>query len=310
MENLDQCIICHKSLIVNKKDSQDSLFLESVDALVSNQTFRIEKCYACCFLYTNPRPNKLEIKKYYRSDAYISHTENKQTLMEWTYFQVQKIMFRRKISLLKKHTKPQSRKILDYGCGTGNFMQYARQNGFMPVGYEPETHARRKAEAKSLDLKSHDEIMDKSNTEKYDIITLWHVLEHLHSFPEILNDFYTKLNPHGLLVIAVPMANSSDAKYYKKFWAGWDLPRHLYHFTRKSLVGALKTIEYELITTKGMPFDSYYMSLLSEQNKGSRMSYVRAFFIGSWSNLMALLGKAPWSSEIFVFRKKPLKPKL
>ncbi len=305
MEELSTCPVCHKSLNNSTKDGDNTLFLEAVDTLVSKKRFQIEKCKSCGFLFTNPRPGKNEMAKYYRSDAYISHTERKQTIKERIYFWVQKTMVRRKTALLKKHTKARSPKLLDFGCGTGNFMYHAHKHGFKPEGYEPDASARKKAESKGLYIFSNLDKLFGNKTECYDVITLWHVLEHLHDFPSVLDDFHTKLKTKGLLVVAVPMAKSTDAVYYKHHWAGWDLPRHLYHFTSDTILRCCEFAGYELIERKGMPFDSYYVSWLSEQNKGSRMAPVNAFLIGSWSNLKAVFGKTPWSSEIFVFRKKP-----
>jgi len=304
MEKLNQCPLCLNPLINSAYDISNRLFLEAVDMLVSHKTFKIEKCPSCSLLFTNPRPTENEIKKYYHSDAYISHTENKQTIKERIYFMVQKTMLRKKIALLKKHTKPQCRKLLDFGCGTGNFIDYAQQNGFISTGYEPEINARQKAEAKDLNIINDLDVLFGNKTGAYDVITLWHVLEHLHDFPSVLDDFHTKLNIDGVLLIAVPMAKSTDANYYKKYWAGWDLPRHLYHFTRESIVSSCTKAGYDLVAKRGMPFDSYYVSWLSEQNKRNRMAPLNAFLIGFWSNMKATLGKTPWSSEVFVFRKR------
>ncbi len=304
MEKLNQCPNCCKKLIFSNKERENNVFLKAVDTLVSQKTFKIAKCPSCGFLFTNPRPDRNEIKHYYESEAYISHTENKQTVRQRIYFLAQKYMLRRKTALLKKHTKTNHRKLLDFGCGTGNFLDHARKNGFESTGYDPQPKARKAAEEKGLNIIKNLSDLVVNKTEKYDLITLWHVLEHMHDPPSFLDDFYTKLSYHGLLVVAVPMAESTDARYYKHFWAGWDLPRHLYHFTRESIVSYCTKRGYELLARKGMPFDSYYVSWLSEQNKGSRMAPLKALIVGTRSNMKAALGKAPWSSEIFVFRKK------
>lgn len=304
MEKLNQCPLCLNTLKNSEQETRNRLYLEAVDTLVSQKTFKIEQCGSCGFLFTNPRPKKNEITKYYQSEAYISHTENNQTIKERIYFMVQKTMLRKKTALLKKYTKPQCRKLLDFGCGTGNFIDYAQQNGFESMGYEPEINARQKAETKGLNIIQDLELLFGNKTTTFDVITLWHVLEHLHNFPSVLDDFHTKINKGGLLVIAAPMALSADANYYKNHWAGWDLPRHLYHFTRESLVSCCTKAAYDLVVRKGMPFDSYYVSWLSEQQKKNRFAPLNAFLIGSWSNMNAAIGKAPWSSEIFVFRKR------
>ena len=303
MEELNHCLICRKSLISKHKESERMLFLVAGDALVSKKKFKIEACPFCGFLFTNPRPTQNEIKAYYHSEAYISHTEKKQSLRDRLYFYVQKIMLAKKFRLLNKHTNPKQRKLLDYGCGSGTFLKESVIRGYDSVGYEPEQIARKKAQAKGLLVADRNEKVLGIDTQAYDIISLWHVLEHLHEFPSILNDFYTKLSPDGILLIAVPMAESADAVYYKNNWAGWDLPRHLFHFTRESLVKSCNQAGFKLIQNKGMPFDSYYVSWLSEQQINNPIAPIKAFLIGTWSNVKAIIGKTPWSSEIFVFRK-------
>ncbi len=304
MEELNQCPLCGKELKNNNINPKNLVALCAEDFLITGNSFKIEKCPNCKFLFTNPRPDQKEIKKYYHSEAYTSHTEKKRSSRDRLYFQAQKIMLGRKIALLKKHTKPHQRLLLDYGCGTGNFLYHTQVSGFLSVGYEPEKKARDIALGKGLSVYDQPGALIKKNTQKYDIICMWHVLEHIHEFPKILNDIYTILQTNGKLFIAVPMAKSTDAAYYKENWAGWDLPRHLYHFTRESLEIACHHTDFQLIERKGMPFDSYYVSWLSEQNKKARLAPLNAFIIGSWSNMKAVLGKAPWSSEIFVFRKR------
>lgn len=304
MEKLTHCPLCDNKLKSNQIGLGASCFLASVDNLVTGNRFIIEQCNSCSFLFTNPRPDKSHIRSYYHSESYISHTETKQTIKDKLYFLVQKIMLGRKIRLLKKHTKEKNVKLLDYGCGTGNFLNEAVKNGFKSIGFEPEPVAREKGLKKKLTIFStHGQVIG-HNTVKLDVITLWHVLEHLHTFPVILDEFYTNLNPGGLLILALPMADSTDAILYKKHWAGWDLPRHLFHFTRETTGLACEKAGFKLLERKAMPFDSYYVAWLSEYQKKSRLAPVKAFFAGSYSNLNAAFGKTPWSSEIFIFKKQ------
>lgn len=304
MEELNQCPGCNKELVISNIAGDCRVAIVAKDTLVSGKQFKIERCGSCGLLFTNPRPGPAEISDYYKSEAYISHTENKRSLKDRIYLSVQKYTLGRKVALLKKHTKQNKGRLLDYGCGAGGFLNKATLSGYNTVGYEPDEKARKNAEDKGLNAKNKRSEVIGNDTEKYDIITLWHVLEHLHDFPSILNDFYTNLNSKGLLIIAVPIANSADAVYYGNDWAAWDLPRHLFHFTPDSLIRCCEEAGYELKKKKGMPFDSYYVSWLSEQNRGNKLAALNAFLIGSWSNLRALIGKTPWSSETFVFRKK------
>ena len=297
METLFNCSICNTPLPVNP-------FITARDHLVSGKTFNIVRCVKCSFLLTNPRPDPDEIHQYYQSEAYISHTDKSRSFDDFLYHQVKAFMLKRKIRLLKKHTIHEQKKLLDFGCGTGGFLMAAVDAGFKAEGFEPGEVAQRVAKGKGLTVFNHVDILFKKETNRYDIISLWHVLEHIHEFPAILHNFNTLLYDNSLLFIAVPMANSADAKYYKQHWAAYDLPRHLYHFTRKSLTSACQNAGFKLIDKQPMVFDSYYVSLLSEKHMGSRFPLFKAFCRGSISNLKAMFKNSPWSSEVFVFKKK------
>jgi 2-polyprenyl-3-methyl-5-hydroxy-6-metoxy-1,4-benzoquinol methylase len=297
METLSNCPVCKtplpgKSIIVAR------------DYLVSGKTFHIVQCFDCGFRLTNPRPGLDEISLYYNSKAYISHTEKTKSTFDFLYHLVKGIMLKRKLRLLKKHTKENQKCLLDYGCGTGSFLMAAADSGFKPSGFEPNPNAQRVLTRKGLSVVENDKILYKYNTAKYDIITLWHVLEHIHDFPGILYKFHTLLKSDGLLVIAVPISNSHDAVHYQQNWAAYDLPRHLYHFTQDTLTRACRAAGFEIIDKKPLPFDSYYVSLLSEKHLGSKFWFLKAIFQGSVSNIKAFLKLSPWSSQIFVFRKR------
>ncbi len=272
------------------------------DYLVSGKDFHIVACEKCSLLLTNPRPSPDKIQQYYQSKAYISHTDKSTSFDDFLYHKVKGFMLKRKIRLLKKHTLTEKPKILDFGCGTGAFLRAAINAGFEAEGYEPGEDAQSVAKGKGITI-VNDEALFKNKTKYYDIITLWHVLEHIHKFPSILNNFNTLLSDNGMLVIAVPMANSADAKHYKQHWAAYDLPRHLYHFTHKTLNRACQNAGFNLIDKQPMVFDSFYVSLLSEKHVGSKFPLLKAFYQGSISNIKAIFNKSPWSSEVFVFKK-------
>lgn len=252
---------------------------------------------------TNPRPGNRQISQYYQSEAYISHTDSSKKFIDRIYQMVKRIMLKRKIQLLNKHTGNLATKLLDYGCGTGSFIEAASRAGYNTVGYEPEENAFLIAKEKGLKVLRNKQKLFNSATGEYGIITLWHVLEHVHDFTAILDIFYTLLKDNGILVIAVPMANSADALYYREQWAAYDLPRHLYHFTKETLTNACRISGFTLQTTKALPFDSYYVALLSEKNKQATLPALKALYNGSVSNVKAWFKQNPWSSQIFVFKK-------
>ena len=296
METLTNCLLCNTPLPVNP-------YITACDHLVSGETFNIVRCEKCTFLLTNPRPQADEIKHFYQSEAYISHTDKSRSMDDILYHQVKRFMLKRKLRLLKKHTTTKQVNILDFGCGTGGFLQAAGKAGFQAEGFEPGEVAKRVAMDKGLSLYENHETLFKKGAHKYDMITLWHVLEHIHDFPVILDKFYTLLADNSFLLIAIPMVNSYDAQHYKQFWAAYDVPRHLYHFSRKTIIKACKNAGFKLIDKQPMVFDSYYVSLLSEKHRGSKIPFLKAFYHGSVSNLNALFNKSPWSSEVFVFKK-------
>jgi 2-polyprenyl-3-methyl-5-hydroxy-6-metoxy-1,4-benzoquinol methylase len=296
METLSQCPVCDTVL-------SNNAVIGARDYLVSGKVFNIVQCSFCGFLLTNPRPSQEEIQNYYRSEAYISHTESRKSFHDYLYHVVRRMMLKRKIRLLKKHTASETIKILDYGCGTGCFLKAASLAGFRIVGFEPNLHAQNILKSKGINHFDNTTKLFKNNSETYDIITLWHVLEHIHEFPGILNKFYTLLKSRGLLVIAVPFANSADAAYYKEYWAAYDVPRHLYHFTTQTLLDVCSKNGFQLIDSKPLLFDSFYVSLLSEKNIKSHFPFINALIRGSISNCKAFFKQTAWSSEIFVFRK-------
>lgn len=297
METLTHCPLCNTTL-------KGLMYLQACDYLVSGQTFNIEKCPACDFLLTNPRPTIQEIKKYYQSPDYISHTDHKVSFQDVLYQKIKQFMLKRKLKLLKKHTKEDVKMLLDYGCGTGDFVLAAGKSGFNAMGFEPEPKANMKAQEKGAMVFKNERELLSNHTQCYDVITLWHVLEHLHKLQENMQAFNKLLKPGASLVLAVPMANSADAQFYNEYWAALDVPRHLYHFTQSSIEDLCNANGFKIVEKKGLFFDSFYVSLLSEKHKKRKAASVFAMFRGLQSNMKAMRKKTPWSSEVFICKKK------
>jgi len=134
---------------------------------------------------------------------------------------------------------------------------------------------------------------------------MWHVLEHVHALKPYLNQCLKSLKQNGRLIIAVPNYTSFDAKYYKKYWAAYDLPRHLYHFSPTSMATLLSEIGFEIVTIKPMWYDSFYVSLLSEKYKKSgKLGLMLAIIIGGISNFITLFDASKASSIIYEIKKK------
>lgn len=296
MEKIHLCPICNSNM------GRRSV-LSAKDYLISHELFHVEQCVTCGGLFTNPRPNDLNISKYYHSSDYISHARSARSFTERLYMRVRNYMISLKIRFLNNFL-PVSARVLDIGCGTGDFAEALNKRGYEAMGYEPNPGASKIAEEKGIKLVTGEQALLNIPDQTFDAITLWHVLEHLHQPVQMLEQCKRLLKPGGVLLLATPMHNCFDASFYKNEWAAWDLPRHLLHFSRESLVNLLERQGFEPRKRKGMPFDSFYVSLLSEQNRGTRspvIRYIRAIFIGMWSNMLAAGGKREWSSEMIAF---------
>jgi predicted TPR repeat methyltransferase len=191
---------------------------------------------------------------------------------------------------------------LDYGCGTGMFLKVCQDKGWKAYGMEPDDGARKLGTEMGLNVFSDKERVNTyTNNQKFDVITLWHVLEHVTDLDETLTFFRERLNKGGALVIAVPNYTSFDAQHYKEFWAAYDVPRHLYHFEISTIQKLLSKYGFSLSETRPMKFDSFYVSMLSEKYMTGKINYVKAFLTGLKSNLKAKTAN-DYSSVIYVFK--------
>ena len=255
-------------------------FLNCKDHLVSDETYEIMLNEENEMLVTSPIPADLD--KYYESEDYQSHHNQKKTFLNFIYNTVKKRSFKRKESIFQNGTTQKS--ILDIGAGTGDFLEYCRDNKYSVTGTEPSEAARRIAKQKGIDLyKSIEEISDK----KFDVITMWHVLEHVPNLFECLEQLKDMLKEKGKLIIAVPNFKSYDAEYYKEYWAAYDVPRHLWHFSQKSIRTLFDSVEMKVVKVHPLKYDSFYVSLLSEKHKTGKSNYLKAFWVGLKSNIKA-----------------------
>jgi len=272
-------------------------FLTCKDYTVSQENFNIVSCKACNFKFTNPRPSDSEIGKYYKSDTYVSHSDTKKGLINQLYHGVRSRTLKQKLRLISRYVSRGT--ILDYGCGTGMFLKTCEDAGWKSFGFEPDLDARKLSTDKGLTVSDSKQALGK---ETYDIITLWHVLEHVTDLEETLQFFSDSLSDEGRLIIAVPNYTSADAKKYGPFWAGYDVPRHIYHFEINTLKRLLSRFNFTLQETKPMVFDSYYVSMLSEKYKTGSIKYFKAFISGFKSN-SAAKDPSQYSSVIYVFKR-------
>ena len=278
-------------------------FLTCKDYTASNKNFDLLYNAALDMLETFPQPCAEELSGYYESDAYISHTDSKKTATEKGYQLVKKIALNSKLKLINSF-KTTDKNLLDVGCGTGDFLLICKNNGWKVIGVEPNVKAKITAENKLNGEPAsviYSEINEIKSEAKFDVITLWHVLEHIPNLDNYIAILKMQLKPDGILVVAVPNYKSYDANYYKQFWAAFDVPRHLWHFSKKSIQLLFEKHKMNVTTILPMWFDSFYVSLLSEKYKNGKINFLRAFYIGLISNINAM-GSKEHSSLIYIIK--------
>lgn len=290
---LDKCPVCGSG--------QSQPFISCKDYTVSQETFNIVSCSACGFKYTNPRPSDDTIGQYYKSEDYVSHTNTKKGLINRLYHAVRSYTLKKKLGLIESFVSRGT--ILDYGCGTGMFLNTCKEADWKSFGFEPDSDARTIASKKGLSVfNTKESLALELGSAKFDVITLWHVLEHVTDLDDTLSFFKNHLSNKGTLIIAVPNYTSFDAQHYKEYWAGYDVPRHIYHFNLDSVSKLLSKFGFTHIKSLPMKFDSFYVSMLSEKYKTGSIRYLNAFINGLRSNLRARDPNA-YSSVIYIFKK-------
>jgi 2-polyprenyl-3-methyl-5-hydroxy-6-metoxy-1,4-benzoquinol methylase len=289
-----KCLVCHSV------DSES--FLECKDHFVSQENFNILRCSNCGFLFTAPVPALSEMGKYYKSDKYISHSDTQKGLINKIYHKVRDIMLNRKRKLIDRESN--GKVLLDIGCGTGYFPDFMKNKGYQVSGMELDDDAREFARNNfNLDVYHPEDLLTKTTKNTYDVITLWHVLEHLHESDRYIKWIKEALKDKGVLVIALPNCDSYDANSYNKFWAAYDVPRHLWHFKPDTFEAYMSGFGFALKKVKRLPFDAYYNSLMSAKYAGKFSPMIHGFFTGWISNLLSLPNSKKTSSVIYILRK-------
>lgn len=254
--------------------------LTAKDYTVSKETFPIFHCGGCGGRFTQNVPDNQHIGRYYQSQEYISHSETKQGLINRLYHSVRKITLRSKQNWVRSAAGMKQGNLLDIGCGTGAFLHYMQVGGWTVTGLEPDENARHNAKTLyNIDPLPIDQLF-KLPAQQYDAITMWHVLEHVHELHAYLDRIRQLLKPGGALLIAVPNYTSSDAAHYGEYWAAYDVPRHLYHFSPASMEQLLHQHQIKLVKKHPMVFDGFYVSLLSEKYKTGKSRLFAGFFHG------------------------------
>lgn len=270
------------------------------DYLVTGESFDIVECEACSIRTTTPFPDKKIIGNYYSSDDYISHDDKVSGIFDSIYGLVRTYQLNKKKKLIGKYFNKSNGKVLDIGCGAGDFLQYMKENHWNINGVDTSNKARKIAN-KKLNIKVMDPKDWINNKEKYDVITCWHSLEHVHEPWVYLDKIKKSLTVDGFLIVALPNYQSTDAKIYKEFWAAYDTPRHLYHFTIKSMNKTIKPHGLNIESIYRMNFDPFYVSMLSAKHMGK--SFMSGLINGFKSWTLSIFSKDKCSSLIFIIKK-------
>lgn len=274
------------------------------DRFATGEEFGISECAGCGFVFTQGFPDEKEIGKYYESSTYISHSNTKKGLTNKIYHIVRRIMMRRKVRLIKRLTYLKSGKILDYGAGTGHFAHSMAEAGWSVTAIEKSAQAREAAKREFGMEILPEEALPAIKEREFDAVTLWHVMEHIQDLDRFWEELYRIIDDTGVAVIAVPNCKSYDAAKYKEHWAAYDVPRHLWHFTPSTMMRWGERHGFILERHYTMPFDGFYISMLSENYKGSRFAGVKGFWTGLRGWIAQSKRRDASSSVIYIFRKK------
>ena len=278
--------------ISNKKH-----FLTVTDYSVSKETFELYYDQELDMLITSPQPSLENLGRYYESNDYISHTDSKRSIFEKAYHFVKGIALKNKLNLINNCSSSKGY-LLDIGAGTGDFLLTAKQNGWNTIGVEPSEKAKGIAIGKGIKFSNSTNELESNS---FDVITMWHVLEHVPNLDLQIKELKRLIKPNGTIIIAVPNFKSYDAKYYGKFWAAFDVPIHFWHFSKTAIKLLFEKENVKLEKVLPMKFDSFYVSLLSEKYKNGKMNFVKAIWIGLLSNIKANRS-SEHSSHIYVLK--------
>ncbi len=274
-------------------------FLKLKDYFLTQEEFEIIECEKCKLLFTTPCPTPDKIGDYYKSEDYLSHNDEKKGLFAKIYNSVKKINIKNKFKIaISRQLSGVS--LLDIGCGVGDFLLYAKEKGCDITGIEPNNDARKIAEKKlNCKILSPEELQNIPDN-AFDVVTMWHVLEHVADLKTEIHHLQRILRKDGRLILALPNHKSYDAEYYKDKWAAYDVPRHLNHFSQTSIRNIFKETKLQLIDTKPLKWDSFYISMLSEQYMNKKNSFIKGLLTG-WKSNRKAKKSGEWSSLVYIF---------
>jgi 2-polyprenyl-3-methyl-5-hydroxy-6-metoxy-1,4-benzoquinol methylase len=271
------------------------------DYTTSGEQFNLEKCPACRFVFTNPRPADADLGKYYQSEAYISHTDSAKGFINNLYHLARRYTLKSKVSLVNRLVKGKGA-LLDVGCGTGYFLEAASKDGWKVSGVEPDESTREQATKRAGEKVHPESELNTWPAESFDAITLWHVLEHVGELEKRMLQLSNLLKQEGVVLIAVPNPDSFDAAIYQEHWAAYDVPRHLWHFRPANLQQLASRNRLKVVAIRPMYLDAFYIALLSEKYKKSSLGVIKAFWVGLRAFFATIANKEKASSLIYILK--------
>jgi SAM-dependent methyltransferase len=290
------CPLCHSTDI--------TLQFTGSDLFMSGELFPVFRCRECGFIFTQSHPGEEGIGRYYESENYISHSGISRGIVNKMYLFARKFMLRKKVRLIKKSSGLAKGSLLDIGSGTGHFAAEAKKAGWDVRGVEISEKAREFSKLNfDLDVTANTSSLKDGS---FDCITLWHVLEHFQDPAACMKDIHRLLKPEGTCIIALPNSDSFDAKYYKEYWAAWDLPRHLWHFSPEVFNKFSQNSGFEITGIKTLPMDVFYISIISEKYRKSAFSFIRGVVTAKWFFLLTIFRKKKASSLVYVMKVSKL----
>ena len=292
--SINRCPVCGHSSFKH--------FLNVPDWLVSKEVFELQQCEQCQFVFTANAPLEKDAGPYYNSEEYVEHSDTSSGLIYSVYHVARRAMLHYKYIKIKRlHA---GKKLLDVGSGSGYFLNFMKKKGYNVTGVE----ISKKAVAlckKNFGIKAHSpsEFLEEKLDTDYDIISLWHVFEHVYSYDAYFELFSKSLNNNGYLILALPNCDSQDARMNKSYWGAYDTPRHIWHFTSKTIELFAMGRGFKMIKKHRMPLDPFFNVMVSDSYKDKFTFLPLTLLKGLYSYIISLLNIEKSSSIIYIFQK-------
>jgi 2-polyprenyl-3-methyl-5-hydroxy-6-metoxy-1,4-benzoquinol methylase len=270
------------------------------DHLVTGEEFPLHQCNDCQFLYSGRLPSEADAQKYYDSPSYTPHaTDRKNLMMRTIGFCRTFIRQPIKRTWVRKWSKKRMGTLIDIGSGTGEFAVFMQKSGWAVTCIEPNQDARNFCASQGLTVFDTDRVPTLPD-HSFNVVTLWHVLEHVYDIHGTMQTIRRLLQPDGTAFIALPNYSSKEASWYGRMWTGYEMPRHPSHFSPATFAHLASMYDMEIVALRPFVLDAFYLSILSEQHR--KGWFISALFHGLASAIVGLLQPKLASSVLYVIR--------